>query len=138
MSEASSKNPSTINESSADGASRSLRKAFRSYASSLIVAARQAEKMVVATAATVQKGKDDTKAKGSATVKEEKKDTDPLHASVQQILKHKQLVRRTATLLEDQLRGNVKESEALQCTLKSQPCIVGGRKRKFSTLDKSS
>lgn len=137
MSEASSKNPSTINEASADGASRSLRKAFRSYASSLIVAARQAEKMVVATAATVQKGKDDTKAKGSAT-EAEKKDADPLHASVQQILKHKQLVRRTATLLEDQLRGNVKESEALQCTLKSQPCIVGGRKRKFSTLDKSS
>ena len=61
-----------------------------------------------------------------------------LDESIQLMIKHKQSVRRTATILEGKLRGNVKESEALHCTLRSQPCVVGGRKRKFSILAAAS
>ena len=125
----------------------SLRKAFRSFASSLIVAARQAEKVAAASEKTNNKSSPDNnnnnKGKETTTgdVKEAKTESDintPLQTSVETILKQRQTVRSTATLLEGRLRGNVKESEALHCCLKSQPCVVGGRKRKFKSLDKNT
>ena len=124
----------------------SLRKAFRTFASSLIVAARQAEKVAAASEKTNNKSSPDNnnnKGKETSTgdVKEAKTESDintPLQTSVETILKQRQTVRSTATLLEGRLRGNVKESEALHCCLKSQPCVVGGRKRKFKSLDKNT
>ena len=153
MSVASSK-PSSFNESAGESSvtsrmnsdAYSLRKAFRSFASSLIVAARQAEKVAAASEKTNNKSSPDNnnnKGKEITTgdVKEAKTESDintPLQTSVETILKQRQTVRSTATLLEGRLRGNVKESEALHCCLKSQPCVVGGRKRKFKSLDKNT
>jgi hypothetical protein len=57
-----------------------------------------------------------------------------LKEAVIMVLKQRQQLRATATLFEDKLRGNLKETQALHCSLKSTPCVVGGRKRKFSTL----
>ena len=94
-----------------------VRRSFRSFASSLIVAARQAEKVAA------------TKSSGSDTVADKS-----LEEAVQMILKQRQAVRRTATLLEGTLRGNISQSEALHCCLRSQPC-VGGRKRKFTLIN---
>eukprot|EP01083_Nonionella_stella_P264001 896092_1 len=114
---------SSVNETAAavvdkdkDGA-LNVRLSFRSFASSLIVAARQAEKVAAAGGPVAGKA---SPAAGAA------KATDPLEEAVDMILKSRQAVRRTATLLEEQLRGNAKESEALHCCLRSQPC-VGGR-----------
>ena len=157
MSVASSK-PSSFNDSAGESSvtsrmnsdAYSLRKAFRSFASSLIVAARQAEKVAAASEKTNNKSSPDNnnnnnnnKGKETTTgdVKEAKTESDintPLQTSVETILKQRQTVRSTATLLEGRLRGNVKESEALHCCLKSQPCVVGGRKRKFKSLDKNT
>lgn len=153
MSVASSK-PSSFNDSAGESSvtsrmnsdAYSLRKAFRSFASSLIVAARQAEKVAAASEKTNNKSSpDNNNNKGKETttgdVKEAKTESDintPLQTSVETILKQRQTVRSTATLLEGRLRGNVKESEALHCCLKSQPCVVGGRKRKFKSLDKNT
>mmetsp|Transcript_30894 Transcript_30894/g.55984 ORF Transcript_30894/g.55984 Transcript_30894/m.55984 type:complete len:132 (-) Transcript_30894:1487-1882(-) len=118
-----SSKPSTINESvesipcissDQDGAFN-VRRSFRSFASSLIVAARQAEKVAAMSGPDTPLDK---------TAKE----------AVEMILKQRQSVRRTATILEGKLRGNVKESEALHCCLRSQPC-VGGRKRKFTVIN---
>ena len=151
---AASSNPSSFNESAGESSvtsrmnsdAYSLRKAFRSFASSLIVAARQAEKVAAASEKTNNKSSpDNNNNKGKETttgdVKEAKTESDintPLQTSVETILKQRQTVRSTATLLEGRLRGNVKESEALHCCLKSQPCVVGGRKRKFKSLDKNT
>ena len=155
---AASSNPSSFNESAGESSvtsrmnsdAYSLRKAFRSFASSLIVAARQAEKVAAASEKTNNKSSPDNnnnnnnnKGKETTTgdVKEAKTESDintPLQTSVETILKQRQTVRSTATLLEGRLRGNVKESEALHCCLKSQPCVVGGRKRKFKSLDKNT
>ena len=151
MSTASSK-LSSFNESAGESSvtsrmnsdAYSLRKAFRSFASSLIVAARQAEKVAAASEKTNNKSSPDnnnSKGKETDNVKEAKTESDintPLQTSVETILKQRQTVRSTATLLEGRLRGNVKESEALHCCLKSQPCVVGGRKRKFKSLDKNT
>jgi len=125
------KSKSNTSFSAADAPSRNLRRAFRSFASALIVAARQAEKKVDAN--NKPSSKDD---KSSDKTKVEEKDQ--LQSSVETVLKLRQTLRTTATKLEDTLRGNVKESEALQCCLSSQPCIIGGRKRKFAYFDKSS
>ena len=100
-----------------DGA-LNVRKSFRSFASSLIVAARQAEKVAAA---------------GGIGASKAKTTKDPLEESVVMMLDKKKAVRRAATFLEGKLRGNVKESEALHCCLRSQPC-VGGRKRKFTLI----
>ena len=129
------KSKSNTSVSSADAPSRNLRRAFRSFASALIVAARQAEKKVDANNNDESKpsSKDD---KSSDKSKVEEKDQ--LQSSVETVLKLRQTLRTTATKLEDTLRGNVKESEAMLASLKSQPCVVGGRKRKFAYLDKSS
>lgn len=56
----------------------------------------------------------------------------PLEGEAAVIVQCKQSLRSNATLLEGKLRGRVKESEALQCGLRSQPC-VNGRKRFFSS-----
>jgi len=130
------KSKSNTSISAAEAPSRNLRRAFRSFASALIVAARQAEKKVDANNNDESKpsSKDDNKS--SEKTKAEEKD--PLQSSVETILKLRQTLRTTATKLENTLRGNLKESVALQCCLKSQPCVVGGRKRKFAYLDKSS
>lgn len=118
--------PSTDVTKSNDDSAASLRKSFRSFASALIVTARSAEKVVAA----------DITATDPAKRKAAKDAQTQLDSAVQMILKQRQSVRRTATLLESKLRGNVKESEALHCCLRSQPCVGGGRKRKFSlTID---
>ena len=129
------KSKSNTSISATDAPSRNLRRAFRSFASALIVAARQAEKVVNANNNDESKpsSKDD---KSSDKTKVEEKD--PLQSSVETVLKLRQTLRTTATKLEALMKGNVKETEALQCCLKSQPCVVGGRKRKFAYLDKSS
>ena len=129
------KSKSNTSVSATDAPSKNLRRAFRSFASALIVAARQAEKVGNANNNDESKpsSKDD---KSSDKTKVEEKD--PLQSSVETVLKLRQTLRTTATKLEALMKGNVKESEALQCCLKSQPCVVGGRKRKFAYLDKSS
>ncbi|KAL3779134.1 hypothetical protein ACHAW5_006934 [Stephanodiscus triporus] len=73
-------------------------------------------------------------AKKIADEERDKKNAERLDDALAVILQHRQSIRRIATLLEDKLRGNVKESEALECCLRSTPC-VGGRKRKFSLLN---
>mmetsp|Transcript_33806 Transcript_33806/g.72061 ORF Transcript_33806/g.72061 Transcript_33806/m.72061 type:complete len:134 (-) Transcript_33806:297-698(-) len=107
--------PSSSDSTDKDGAFN-VRRSFRSFASALIVAARQAEKVAAASGP-------DTLATDKTT-----KET------VDMILKQRQSVRRTATILEGKLRGNVKESEALHCFLRSQPC-VRGKKRKFTLIN---
>ena len=128
------KSKSNTSISAAEAPSRKLRRAFRSFASALIVAARQAEKKVDGNDESKPSSKDDNKSSDKTKVEEK----DPLQSSVETILKLRQTLRTTATKLEDKLRGNVIESEALQCCLSSKPCVVGGRKRKFAYLDKSS
>ena len=130
------KSKSNTSISAADAPSRNLRRAFRSFASALIVAARQAEKKVDGTNDDSKpSSKDDNKSSDKTKVEEKK---DALQTSVETILKLRQTLRTTATKLEDRLRGNIRESEALQCCLKSQACVVGGRKRKFAYLDNKS
>ena len=104
---------------------RSLRKAFHTYATSLIVASRTACENAAAASGGASKA-----ASGGAD------DIKPVKEAVEFMLQQRQLVRQSATMLEGKLRGNVKESEALLCCLKSQPCVgVGGRKRKFTALN---
>lgn len=105
--------PSDGNETAASN----VRKAFRSYESALIVCIRQAEKAPPAASSPDKAG-----------------GNDPVGGSLDIMLKHRQTLRRTSALLEGKLRGNAKESEALHCSLRSRPCVVGGRKRKFSLL----
>jgi hypothetical protein len=98
-----------------EGPIKNVKRSFRSFTSSLIVAVRQAEKVV----------------DGKSSDAEQ---TRQLKEAVIMVLKQRQQLRATATLFEDKLRGNLKETQALHCSLKSTPCVVGGRKRKFSTL----
>jgi hypothetical protein len=100
-----------------EGPIKNVKRSFRSFTSSLIVAVRQAEKVVL--------GENDGKSSDEQT---------RLKEAVIMVLKQRQQLRATATLFEDKLRGNLKETQALHCSLKSTPCVVGGRKRKFSTL----
>jgi len=120
---------SAIKSSDKDGAAN-VRKAFRSFTSALIVAARQAENVVTAggTKMSPVNTTPGTKTTGGKSTK------DPLEEAVGMVLKQRVALRRTATLLEGKLRGNAKESEALQCCLRSQPC-VGGRKRQFALIN---
>jgi hypothetical protein len=101
----------------------SLRKTFRSYASTLTLAARSAEKLLA------------KKANPSdvATTELDPKIREDLKNSVKMTLKMKQALREQTALIEGNLRGNAKESEALHCMLRSQPC-AGGKKRKFSIV----
>ena len=111
---------STSSSSSIDsggGPAKSVKRSFRSFTSSLIVAVRQAEKLVLG---------------DNADGKSSDKQTRQLKEALIMVLKQRQQLRATATLFEDKLRGNLKEAQALHCSLKSTPCVVGGRKRKFS------
>mmetsp|Transcript_28242 Transcript_28242/g.83208 ORF Transcript_28242/g.83208 Transcript_28242/m.83208 type:complete len:133 (-) Transcript_28242:93-491(-) len=96
-----------------DPTSTRLRRAWRSFASSLVVAARAAEKSAKTASA-----------KGSATEAEKKAVDDALVT----MLRARSELRRVGSLVEARLRGNAKETEALELCLRSQPCI--GRKRK--------
>lgn len=107
------------------GGVTNVRRAFRQFASALIVAVRQAD--VVASNIDTNSGK--STHEQSATGNSQSKDR--LDESLRAVGLQRQTLRRKTTLLEEQLRGNVKESEALHCCLKSTPC-VNGRKRKFS------
>ena len=98
-----------------EGPIKSVKRSFRSFTSSLIVAVRQAEKLVLGDNADASD-----------------KQTRQLKEALIMVLKQRQQLRATATLFEDKLRGNLKETQALHCSLKSTPCVVGGRKRKFS------
>ena len=102
-----------------EGPIKNVKRSFRSFTSSLIVAVRQAEKVVLG---------------DNADGKSSDEQTRQLKEAVIMVLKQRQQLRATATLFEDKLRGNLKETQALHCSLKSTPCVVGGRKRKFSTL----
>jgi hypothetical protein len=95
-----------------------VRRAFRDYTAALFYASRQAGNNV-----GEYKSADER-----ITI------TDPLQEAAAVIVKRKQSLRNNATLLEGTLRGNVKESEALHCCLKSQPC-VGGRKGLCSMIN---
>jgi len=100
-----------------EGPIKSVKRSFRSFTSSLIVAVRQAEKLVLG---------------DNADGKSSDKQTRQIKEALIMVLKQRQQLRATATLFEDKLRGNLKETQALHCSLKSTPCVVGGRKRKFS------
>jgi hypothetical protein len=120
-----------------DGGTIDAKRSFRAFASSLIVAVRQAE--LVATASGVvdassssSSGKIVTREQSDAASKPAK---DRLIEALVVVQRQRQSLRRHATFLEGKLRGNVKESEALHCCLRSTPCVVGGRKRKFSILN---
>lgn len=103
-----------------EGPIENVKQSFRSFTSSLIVAVRQAEKV----------------ANGdNADGRSSEEQTIQLKESVVMVLNQRQQLRATATLFEDKLRGNLKETDALHCCLKSTPCVVGGRKRKFSLLN---
>mmetsp|Transcript_19344 Transcript_19344/g.33189 ORF Transcript_19344/g.33189 Transcript_19344/m.33189 type:complete len:132 (+) Transcript_19344:65-460(+) len=124
-----SSKPSSANEPVESGSKSiekdgaiNVRRSFRSFASALIVAARQAEKVAA------------TSVPGTPATKESAAHDKTLKDAVEMILKQRQTLRRTATMLEGKLRGNVKESEALHCCFRSQPC-VGGRKRKFAKIN---
>ena len=95
-----------------------MRRSFRSFTHSLIIAARGAEKLELKPK-TVEEGK-----RAQAQ--------DELIHGVKSALKHRQNLREQTASLEGKLTGNnAKELQALHCMLRSQPC-VGGRKRKFS------
>ena len=97
-----------------------VRRAFREYTTALVLVSRQAG---------TSSGVDASS--GRRTSADENTTNTPLEEAAAQLVKRKQSLRSNATLLEGKLRGNVKESEALQCSLRSQPC-VGGRKGLFS------
>ena len=112
-SSASTSSSSSTDSGGGQGPIKSVKRSFRSFTSSLIVAVRQAEKLVLGDNAG-------------------DKQTRQLKEALIMVLKQRQQLRATATLFEDKLRGNLKETQALHCSLKSTPCVVGGRKRKFS------
>jgi len=96
-----------------------LRRAWRSFSSSLVVAARAAEKV-----AKNSTGGDNPSTTGS--VAKDKKD---MNDALETTLRFRgELIRQTA-LCEAKLRGNAKETEALECSMRSQPSIGVKRKR---------
>ena len=97
-----------------------VRRSFRNYVSALIMATRTAEK-----AATASNSEPSFK---ENTIILDKSIKD----SVDTMVRQRQVLRQATTMLEGKLRGNMKESEALLCCLKSQPCVGGERKRKFT------
>ena len=86
-----------------------LRRAFRLFASALVVSSRHAEK----TASS-------------------KRAEEARAGSVDELVKKKQAIRMAAAAVEGRLRGNAREDEALRSRLRSQPCVGGRRKRKFA------
>lgn len=98
-----------------------VRRAFQDYMTALARASRQAGDV---------SGVDTSSDKDTTDENFAKKG--PLEGEAVVIVQCKQSLRSNATLLEGKLRGRVKESEALQCCLRSQPC-VNGRKRFFNS-----
>jgi hypothetical protein len=115
------------------------KRAFRTFASSLIVAVRQAE--LVASASSSVGVVDTSSSSGEITTTREKSDVannpaeDRLNEALGVVGRQRLSLRKHVTFLEGKLRGNVKESEALNCCLRSTPCVVSGRKRKFLLLN---
>jgi hypothetical protein len=66
-------------------------------------------------------------------LKEEEVNQNHLKSTARDIPLRKKKIREETALLEGKLRGNAKESQALHCVLRSQPC-VGGKKRKISLV----
>lgn len=102
-----------------------VRRAFREFNSALMLVSKQAGDITASGAcaiSTKEVSDNNTVIKG------------PLDEVAAVIVKRKQSLRSNAAILEAVLRGNVKESEALQCCLRSQPC-VGGRKRFFHLMN---
>ena len=91
-----------------------LRRSWRALASSLVVAARAAEKV------TQNGGLDDPKA-----AKEKK----AMDEALEQTLRARADLTRQAALCEAKLRGNAKETEALECSMRSGPSVGVKRKR---------
>lgn len=95
---------------------KSFKKTYRSYLSTIIVSARAADKIA-------QNEKKST----------DKEDTE-LKKAVAAVVTTANKMKSTATLMEEKLRGNTKEIEALQLFHRSQPTwCVAGRKRKFTS-----
>lgn len=103
-----------------EGPIKIVKRSFLSFTSSLINVVQQAERVAIG---------------DNADGKSSDERTRHLKEAVVMVIKQRQQLRSTATLFEDKLRGNLKETEALHCSLKSTPCVVGGRKRKFSILN---
>ena len=87
-----------------EGPIKNVKRSFRSFTSSLIVAVRQAEKVVLGDNADGKSSDEQTR----------------LKEAVIMVLKQRQQLRATATLFEDKLRGNLKETQALHCSLKGR------------------
>lgn len=137
----------SINISSNDEqySAASLRRSYRNFASAFIVAARGAEKVAAISNAAAAAASDAPAAAQPGTpmaaavpspalVKASQDAKVQYDNSIQILLKQKASMRRTATMLESKLRGEGKDIEALNCLLKSSPCVgVRGRKRKFES-----
>ena len=91
-----------------------LRRSWRALASSLVVAARAAEKVA-------KNGGLD----GSKASKEKK----AMDEALEQTLRARADLTRQAALCEAKLRGNAKETEALECSMRSGPSVGVKRKR---------
>ena len=100
-----------------------LRRAWRSLASSLVVAARAAEKTAKAAAAAEVAAQNQVA--GAAAAKFDRKGVEDALFTT---LRARTELRRVATLAEAKLRGNARETESLELCQRSQPSI--GKKRK--------
>ena len=96
---------------------RSLRTLYRSYLSTVIVTSRTLDK-------TAPISSDD----------KDKKDPE-LKKAAGAVVATANKIKRKATILEERLCGNAKESEALHFLQRSLPTWDTGRKRKFTSLD---
>lgn len=91
---------------------RSLRTLYRSYLSTVIVTSRTLDKI-------------------AQISPEDKKDSE-LKKAAGAVVATANKIKRKATILEERLCGNAKESEALHFLQRSQPTWDTGRKRKFT------
>ena len=107
---------STAQQSSGadDPSAARLRRAWRSLASNLVVAARAAEKV----------------AKAGGVDEAPTKDKKSMDDSIDHVLRARTDISRQAALCEAKLRGNAREMEALECSMKSTSSAGIKRKRK--------
>ncbi len=94
---------------------RSLRTLYRSYLSTVIVTSRTVDK--IAQISSEEKDKKDAE----------------LKKAVGAVVSTADKIKRKATILEERLCGNAKESEAMHFLQRSQPTWGAGRKRKFTS-----
>lgn len=100
---------------------KTLRKLYRSYLSTIIVTSRAVDKIAQSTS-------DQKDIKDDAEVKK----------AVAAVVSTANKIKRTATILEERLCGNAKESEALHLFQRSQPTWHNtGRKRKFTSINQN-